>query len=133
MDRAYVRLRLMSKTLTPEQVTQRLGMEPDHSWHAGDVRPHTTLIEREHGWELRAHLPQTARLEDQIDDLLSRLPTGLCERIKLLGLDGVQLSCAVYSTSVPSLNFSFSTLRILCDLGASLDLDLYVTEANWTE
>jgi hypothetical protein len=131
MEKALVSLRLTGDSKLPAQLFAELGVHPDKTWRKGDPRGGTTLVEQENGCEFRAH-PSGASLEEQADSLLRRLGP-IAEKIHELQCEHVQLTCIVYAAQVPAIHFSRSTLEKLSHLGASLDVDLYIAEGNWTE
>lgn len=125
-DRAYVRLRVLSKNLTPEEISEVIGMGCDSSWRIGDFRRHTTIREKENGWVLDSRLDPTIPLEEHIRALLARI-SDRSERIRgLAAANSVELSCAVYAKDVPALNFDNLLIRQIAVLGAGLDVDLYL-------
>lgn len=132
MEKTYVSLRLTSDQKSPEQIGEELGVPADQSWHKGDRRRKTNLIEKENGYEFRTAPATDVSLEAQIDTLLHRLAP-IIEKIRTLQCDHVQLTCAVYASEVPSIHFPPSVIEKLNQLGASIDIDLYIAEGNWTK
>lgn len=127
-EETIVRLKILSTNRRPEMVTEFLGLQCDKCWHCGDTRTHTTIIEKNNGWLLHSGLPKTAPLEEHIEAILAILAP-FKEKIRSLSsADTVELSCVVYAARPPSLNFEQSTIARLAELGASLDIDLYITE-----
>jgi hypothetical protein len=125
-SKVYVRLKIISDALTPEQISNRLGMSPSKSWHAGDRRGPTIIKEKCNGWVLESDLPPGAPLEAHVESLLARLAP-LSDRIESLAEGNiVEFSCVAYAKEAPALNFQKSLLRQIVNLGASLDIDLYL-------
>jgi len=53
------------------------------------------------------------------------------DRIRALSEnETVELSCVVYASTPPSLNFDKSVIQQVYQLGASLDIDLYITDGG---
>jgi hypothetical protein len=127
-EETIVRLKIVSIHRTPETVTEVLGLQCDRFWHCGDTRADTIIIEKNNGWVLHSGLPKTAPLEEHIEAIL-RILTPFKEKIKSLSCtDTVELSCVLYASHPPALSFGHSTINRLAELGASLDIDLYVME-----
>ena len=120
----------MSEHKSPEQIGEELGVPADKSWHKGDHRPKTGLLEKENGYEFQATPAMDVSLEEQTDALLRRLDP-IAEKIRALRCDHVQLTCVVYASEVPSIHFPSSVIERLSRLGASIDVDLYIAEGNW--
>ena len=66
MKRALARLRIMSDSLRPGQITALVGLIPDKTWEKGDLRAKTRIVEREHGWEISSSPGSTASLDEQV-------------------------------------------------------------------
>jgi len=121
-----VRLKVTSTSRTPDQITDATGILCDHSWRIGEKREKTILVEKTNGWVLNSKMPKNAPLEVQIEELLERLIVH-ADRIRVLSEhETVELSCVVYASAPPSLNFNKSVIQRVCQLGASLDIDLYL-------
>lgn len=132
MGKTFVSMRLTSDEKSPEQIFAALGVPADKSWRKGDRRENTILIEKENGYEFRSNEPGEMAIEEQTCALLCRLDP-IAEKIRTLRCDHVQLTCVVYSLAVPSVHFSASLIEKISRLGASIDIDLYITEGNWVE
>lgn len=126
-DETFVRLKTFSVSLTPEQITEAIGLPCDRSWRIGDKRGKTIIIEKENGWILNSSLSLEASLDAHVENLLSRL-TPIADKIrKFSEQNRVEFSCVVYADSPPALNFTESVIFQLAQLGASLDIDLFLT------
>lgn len=126
-DETTVRLKITSASRTPEQISEATGLTCDRSWRIGEKRGKTTIVERSNGWVLNSTLPKSASLEAHIEELLGRL-LARADKIRALSEhDTVELSCVVYAILPPALNFDKSVIQRLAQLGASLDVDLYLT------
>jgi hypothetical protein len=122
-----ISLRLGSRTKAPEIFLAELGMPADKSWRLGDRRGNTRLTERENGYEFIAEANPNASIDEQAAALLVRLDPVL-DRIAQNAYDFVQLVCVVYSPSPPALNFPSDVIRKLGQIGASIDVDMYLVE-----
>lgn len=129
-DEIIVRLKVTSTSRTPEQISDATGILCDHSWRIGEKRGKTIIIEKTNGWILNSKMPKNASLEAHIKELLGRLLVH-ADRIRVLSEnETVELSCVVYASTPPSLNFEKSVIQQVCQLGASLDIDLYITDGG---
>lgn len=123
-----VRLKVTSSERSPEQITQAIGLPSSKSWHIGDNRANTIISEKLNGWIFESNLPHSASLEDHVGNLLDRLSTQTVEIKHISEKDSVEFSCVVYASATPALNFSKEVLQCICEMGASLDIDLYIIE-----
>jgi hypothetical protein len=125
-SRAYVRLKIISDAITPEQISASVGINPTKSWRVGDRREPTIVHENDNGWVLESDLPHEAPLEAHVESLLARLAPLSGEIEALAEVTAVEFSCVVYAKETPTLYFEKSWLRQIVKLGASLDIDLYL-------
>jgi hypothetical protein len=123
-----VRLKILSRTLTPEMITAKIGLQCDKWWHAGDFRGHTIIVQKEHGWVLHSGLPKTTDLDTHIKVLLDILEPAK-EAIRGISItETVEFSIVIYSSSEPALCFDPPIISRIAGLGAGLDIDLYVSK-----
>ena len=104
-----------------------MGLEPDHAWVKGDVRKGTKLAEVENGWELKSSTSGEAQLQQQMTRLLDKIAPVASTLKQLPGSCIVQISCVVYAETPPPLNFPADLISRMAEVGASLDIDLYIT------
>lgn len=125
---------LSSFTLTgidfdPEDATRRIGLEPTKTWRRGD-QVQKTLIRRKHsGWQWSLPSEESLDLGRQVASLLERLApyaAAITEVREELDLDA-EISCAIYiEGQAPGVHFDRSTLALADQLGAEIDIDIYV-------
>lgn len=123
-----VRLKILSATHTPDQITSITGLRCDRSWLAGDKRGKTAILEKCNGWVLNSSLSKKSSLVEHIENILEQVSPAAGKIHALSERAEVELSCVVYSFSPPALNFDKATIERLNSLGASLDIDLYQLE-----
>ena len=104
-----------------------LGLAYDKSWRIGDKRGRSGIIQKNNGWVLTSKVSSSAPLEDHISDLLVRLADHTDAIREISRRDEVELSCVIHAAHPPPLNFSKDLVHNLSQLGASLDIDLYLT------
>ena len=128
--KTLVSLRLTSETKSPEQIFAELGVPAQKTWRKGERRGKTSILERNNGYEFTGPADESMSLEERAGALMDRLGP-IIEAIRRSGCDNVELACVVYASTVPAINFPPSVIDTLSRLGASIDVDLYVAEANW--
>src|SRR3989304_9517330 len=79
----YVVLRIWGRNLKPEEITKKLNIAPDESWHRGLVRDKYgeiikhkdgTPIKRHYGqWNLEAHVHENSGLENRIKNIIKQI------------------------------------------------------------
>ena len=73
--RQYAYLSLKSDDLTPDQITEIMGVPADEVKHKGSRTPGPPPVPRCHLWELRSGLPDDRPLQDHFDVLLLKIAT----------------------------------------------------------
>lgn len=124
--KAYAELVILSTTLTPDVLDTVLGLKSDKRWTTGQLRANSTISEKQNGWVIQSCLDRTAPLEEHINHLLDTLRPASSKIKGLSGQACVQFSCVVHAPDVPPLHFDSGVITALSELGASLDIDLYL-------
>ncbi|SOS30296.1 hypothetical protein PL963_P300018 (plasmid) [Pseudomonas cerasi] len=127
----HVRLVFTSKNIRPDDISVSIGVEGDQMWAAGDKRLKTEILETENGLVVESKLAKSLDLITHIEWMI-RAFNGLED--KLLSFSEIpeceiQLTCAIYSNGAPPLNFEKFITNWLGCIGASLDIDLYVSSS----
>jgi len=130
MPRTHVSLRILSNTVPPTEITERLGVEPNRAWLKGDIRKGTKIVERENGWELALSSSEEVDFEGQLMQLFENLAPVVGLIKELHGSCAVQVSCVAYADMPPALNFSADLLSRMVAVNASLDIDLYLVPST---
>ncbi|WP_081427113.1 DUF4279 domain-containing protein [Sorangium cellulosum] len=126
--RNHVRLKIITRSVTPEEITARLGLNPDRVRRAGQPRPHTTIIENTNCWELHSGLPEHCELSEHISAVLRKVERCAKQIAEMAEENEVLLSCIVHAPTEPALGLSKKIIRDLADICAEVDFDLYVGE-----
>lgn len=113
----------------PDEITRALGVEPSGSWMAGDRIGISIRTFESNGWMLESRLPGETDPEVHVRELLDRIPEQVSERLRKVTPEwSLQLSLVIeMQDETPPFNLSADTLQRMVSLGASLDVDLYVT------
>lgn len=126
LQKNIVRLKIRSVSITPEEIESTLMLRADRSWHIGTTRPKTIIREKDNGWLLESALPQHVDLEDHIASLAAKLRP-MQEHLQAIARNAtIEMSCVIYAEHEPALYFSVDTIQALGELGAGLDIDLYI-------
>lgn len=122
----FVSLTIVSSIHHPEDINSLVGVHCDRSWKIGDLRAKTTIIEKDNGWILNSGLEEEDSLDEHIKALLEKI-AHLSSKIQALSSDSyIEISCAIYASEPPPLHFEKDTIRQFNQIGASLDIDLYI-------
>ena len=125
-----VQLYIFSVLKTPEQITKIVGIPCDKSWRIGDKRGKSILTHKKNAWALCSNLSNSDSIQEQVEKLLERLSPYKNKIKKISENDNVQFSCIIHTSTSPALHFSMAIMRKICQLGASLDIDLYLIEPD---
>jgi hypothetical protein len=139
VTRSRASLVALSDELTPQEVSARLGLEPDRWWLAGEFGSHPpdaavrrSRPQRFNGWQLTSQLDEGAAAEAHLRDLLERIGDA-AQGVALLVTDP-RIHVRVWlhhhtDNSNPGLSLTPEALELLVALGAGIEIDVYVEEA----
>jgi uncharacterized protein DUF4279 len=123
------RLRIFSDRLLPEEITARVGLEPDMAVAKGTYHGGKTIAAKRTEWQIESGLDRAEPLDRHVLLLLQKLAP-LAEAIRSLSASSaceVTFSCVVYADAVPALYFEPQWIADIAKLGAALDIDLYLS------
>ena len=127
----YVRLVISSKSLTPDQISKKLGLSHDDSWKIGETRNNTSILETDNGLIIKSKKDKNSDLETHIIylmELTENCKNNLEDFSKIPDCS-VQVACAIYYSEEPPLSLEKEIINWISSIGASLDIDLYPIEA----
>jgi len=121
------RLRVFSDHLLPEEITERIGVQPESTVTKGAFHGGKTIRAKRSEWQLGSGVSRTESLERHVSALLQKLEPAAA-RIRLLSESGceVTFSCVVYASVAPAIFFEPTWISGIAQLGAALDVDLYM-------
>jgi len=133
-------LSVLCGDLTPDQIQRILGMSCDSSWRSGDLFTYPSAARsrqrRQNCWRISCIADQdrdaaagACDVSEYVARLLARVKGRESGFLKLVGLGcNVELSISLVSANIPALNFAPEVLAGLVAIGASLDIDIVLTE-----
>lgn len=116
---------------SPEELTEKIGIEPSETGVAGDVKyigpegkPKATVKIKRNMWRLKSDLSPELPLEEQLSRLLDKL---LVKKDNLkIGRCNKEIFCAIYfNDNNPNLVLSKELIDKLSELKIALVFDLY--------
>jgi len=130
--RVHFQLTWDEDQITPEEISNHLGITPSKTWLTGDSIRGTGLRRKHNGWSLSTKRCRTYDLDEQIILLMvkilpkSREITQLIKKYNLIG----EVACHVDVVDVtPSINFKPDLLSQLAGLGVYLDINLVIHDS----
>lgn len=125
---------LLSGDISPEEITNFLGVSPTQSWHKGDLVKGTTMIRKFNGWLLSfMEEVDSNELDDHIRPILSILlpkKDVIADLIDKYKLDA-EISCTIYLVDETPVGYlSPEIVTGMSDLQASLDIDIILLAPN---
>jgi hypothetical protein len=118
---------IRSLTISPEEITRRIGINADKCWKRGEAFEGSTVPRKENVWILTSKKSIDEAIDKQVNALLARLKPHDAKILELSLETEVTLSCAAYVETPPPLFFDKQVIAEISALGASLDVDLYFT------
>jgi hypothetical protein len=127
-----VRLTILSKQLSPAEITLRLGLKPDMSWKLGErPKPSARHAYKSHGWIIGSGLSRQSSVAEHIEALLLKLePAATAVRAVSLEAEVTSTLWVVQHLENwnPGMSFSHVQLTAIAQLGVELAIDIYVYE-----
>lgn len=138
-----VSLWISSVELTPESITQLVGLQPTYSRLRGSVIPGQNIRRRPefdiHEWQLRSQLDATSSAELNqfrekfITDFLNEIAGQTPQINKLSEHHNVTFSLVYHADEMPYIGLTNEQVRAIAALGAKLDYDLMIEEKGFHE
>jgi hypothetical protein len=137
-DHVTLQVAIESTTLTPEQITEVVGTSCDEARRIGDPRGKTGKTWECNVWRILNRKKATDYPGQSAHDLLPVCMAEFCERLteiseglrKVVRSEGGEFGIHVTSTFVPGLSFEPETLRLIADLGLSMDVDVILYSSD---
>lgn len=132
MDKTNVRaeFRIMGDELRPQEVTEALGLEPSETWCRGDPIRGTSRHRTYASWGLYFAPEETLDIQPLLEKIESTfLPKTEAIRRLRSRFDieiSVDLVIVIEDAAPPGACFEPRFLKLLSDIGARLDLDMYI-------
>jgi alkylated DNA nucleotide flippase Atl1 len=131
-DHVTVQVAIESTTLTPEQISDLVGTSWDEARHIGDAMGKTGKTWECNVWRILNRKKAADYPGQSAHDLLPVCMAEFCERLngsseglrRVVRSEGGEFGIHVTSTFVPGLNFDPGTIRLIADLGLSMDVDV---------
>jgi hypothetical protein len=114
----------------PALVTEALGISPTTKWKKGDVHP-VLGVRKFSLWEVEGERVESNDIFDQVKEIINMLPgkVGLLRelRSKLNLKYCLSIVIHIYDDKVPVIHFDSAVLSFLDEIGASIDIDSYIS------
>jgi len=130
--KSYIRLVVLSDSMEPDEIINQIDLVGDKVWKRGDKRGNTLILEKENGWMVNSKEKNDSEIERHIESIRSII-RGKESILKHMSQEGgciIQLSYAIYSKDEPPLSFNKDIINWLGSVGASLDVDLYLSKSS---
>ena len=123
---SFVRLKISLGSNSTSETQELYKLLPDRVWFQGDMRLNTKIIEKNAGCIFSSGLEKEAPLDQHLAALLLRTKSIAATIKSLSERNTVEVLCAIYTESTPSLFFDKNIIEGIANLGADFDIDLYL-------
>lgn len=137
LDTAKAKLTIVSNSLSPEEISRRIGLSWDDARRIGDPKGRSGQVWTKSIWWLyeTSEGPQDGRsVELRLDECLARLRERVSPAVDairaLSGTEEVELGIYVLAQTVPPIHMTSATLDFIHHLGAELDVDVVLYESG---
>jgi hypothetical protein len=139
-DQVTVEVAIESTRLTPEQITDAVGVPWDEARHIGDLRGRTGKTWDRHVWRILNRKKGVDYPGRSAHELLPVCMTEFLDRLKdisgglqsVIRSEGGEFGVHITSAFIPGLSFEPQTLRVIAELGLSVDVDV-ILYSNGTD
>jgi hypothetical protein len=130
-DQFSAKIGIFSETITPDRISEIVGIKPDKIYIKGDRRGKSSIKQKENGWIIYSRIRRDSPLQDHISDLFERIYNKTDEIAEITKQPNteVELGCTVWSSDRPPLYFTKEQISIISKIQASLDIDLYLSSS----
>lgn len=123
-----VSFNLTGLDFNPDDLTNKLCINPTKIWRIGDlIHPKTILKRKENGWSLQSQLDKDHLLEEHIKYILNQLESQSNFLQEICGKNYGELSCVIYAIGEerPSIHLDQDIIKKVHQLNCEIDIDLY--------
>jgi hypothetical protein len=123
-----VSFNLTGLDFNPDDLTNKLGINPTKIWRIGDlIHPKTILKRKENGWSLQSQLDKNHLLEEHIKYILNQLESKRNFLQEICSKNYGELSCIIYAINKerPSIHLDQDIIKKVHQLNCEIDIDLY--------
>ncbi len=125
-EQTDVRLRILSQTLTPQDIEARIGLKPTEAWRIGDRLGAFGAAAREHGFVIESGALASSPFQDFITALIRKIAPA-AQKIGALGGEcAIEVVCTLHRKAAPLLTFERDDIRWIGVMGAKLRVDTFV-------
>jgi hypothetical protein len=126
MARSIVTFEVTSRTISPEEISKAINVDPTETWCRGGFKPNTKLPQPSNGWRFCSGESKSAAVLSQITTILQILAE-VPDRLKLLESEVQSRLAIVYYSDQKSYEITLSAklLEQLSEFRCILDFDGY--------
>lgn len=135
-DHVTVGVTIESTVLTPEQISQQVGIAWDKAKRIGDPRGRTGKQWDRNVWQIFEKKQGTVNTSAHdvlpmcVADVLQRLKPISHKLREITAAEGAEFFIHVTSQSAPGISLSRETIQVLADAELSLDVDIVLYSPN---
>jgi len=125
-NQTYAYIRVAGFSCRVEDLTQRIGLEPSESWHAGELAEPSHQPRKTNAWHLYSRLPASESLERHVMDVLDQMQGREAIMRDVANEYGAIMECVGYFHEYhPGFWLDATAVQRLGECGLALDLDFY--------
>ncbi|MCB9757830.1 MAG: DUF4279 domain-containing protein [Candidatus Omnitrophica bacterium] len=122
---------LFGNDFEPQELLEIIKIKPSNIWKIGErkIKDNPILLHSENGWALTINSQHCMCLGSQIRDLVNKLNPHIKQILtaqKKFKLSAAFTSAVyIYSNEIPSIHLESDIVRLINDLEAFIDIDIY--------
>jgi hypothetical protein len=125
-EQTDIRLRILSQTMTPQDIEARIGLKSNESWRIGDRLGAFGAAARDNGFVIESGALASSPFQDFMTALIRKIAPA-AQKIGALGEQcTIEVVCTLHRKVAPLLSFERDDLRWIGVMGAKLRIDTFV-------
>jgi hypothetical protein len=128
-----VRLDILSLDHDPSEITTLTGLIPTKTWKKGElVSTRGSMRYKHNGWCVKSKVAESEDLDTHVESILSQIQSGW-EMLTKVSCDyEIVLACHLFvrGPQVPAIHFGKRITKLLSEINAAIDVDIYVSSEN---
>ena len=122
----HLEITVISATITPDIITNAMGLAPTRAWLAGDLRPKTIIREKSNGWSLKIEVPPEAPMELHVEAMLKKLRSAKISMQGIAAAVDVYVNFTIYGSARTGFLVDKEFSGMISALNANIDFEFYL-------
>ncbi|CAM2813992.1 DUF4279 domain-containing protein [Paenibacillus sediminis] len=128
--RVMVKLDIYGDNFNPQIITDQLNIQPHMSWQKGDSVEGKSTVRNKTCWRFSTGYQESLDINDQLSVIIERFQGESEKLIELIKAHNLEILVSIVinieENQKPAMNFNKETISFIHQIGAEVDIDLYI-------